>query len=477
MCTGTKTDYSCGHVETHFTSVCGRKCSSPAGPTTYLDAPCPRCDPSNTKAKRKARAAELMSQLMGPQHEEDAADVQNMTARAAEIQLSMHQNIKNARDFMYGGSDQKPVAVGQSWGAVGPDSDSDSDDGRSDTSYLTDDGRHVIQKQYKLINGHWALIAYRRELHEVDPVLLVKLREKRDKALAKRETKERKKEEKRRARNGDNNSSQESGNMKAKEVEMEQKSPLNPNSTPTLAHSTGTTDQIEKWRASEPASRPATTYSRPRRLITEEQAEQQREEEEKLARIRETIHLYPYEKTTPPPSPPRVDEHELHRRVSLSRQASEGIPESSKAILRKGRNRTPSLSSPASSFRTVRWPSYSSQEYDQEPILPEREEHEQDTEPVQAESSAAPARRALRRTKRGTWVERFAEDITYDSADDADSDVTVHKVPVRQPSRRGRTTSYGRSQSHRIEEIPEDLDIWEQIYDANDKGKRPMRRH
>jgi hypothetical protein len=433
-----------------------------------------------------------MAQLMGPQHEENAAEVQSMTARAAELQVSMHDNVRSAREFLYGSSNtpseetekekkkKRPVVAGQAWGAVGPDSDSDSDDGRRDTTYLTEDGQHVIQKQYKLVSGHYALIPYRWELHEVDPILLMKLREKRDKALAKRAAKERKKDKRRRVRDGENRSTQESTKTTedaASEME-EQRSPLDLDPTPTLTHSAATADMIEKWRTSRPLPRPATTYSQPRRLLSEEQLEEQRKEEEDLARIRETIHLYPHEKVTPPPSPPRIDEHELHRRVSLSQRASAGVPEAWKAALRKGRNQTPSVSSPASSLGTVYWPSYSSLEYGQlKPILPDMVEHEQGTEPVQEESSAAPARRALRRTKRGTWVERFAEDITYDSADDADSDVTVHKVPVRQTSKRNRATSYVRSQSHRIEEDPEDIDIWQQISDANDEGKRPMRRY
>ncbi len=130
-------------------------------------------------SKTELRTAELMSQLKGEGYEERASKVQNLAERGRELNRSMQQNLAGAR---------KTTSRKAPW-----DQDSDSDDGRSDTAYLTPDGREVVQKEYKLINGHWGLITYRKQLHEVDPYLLLKLREKREKEVAKLEAKDKRK--------------------------------------------------------------------------------------------------------------------------------------------------------------------------------------------------------------------------------------------------------------------------------------------
>ncbi|KAI2626181.1 hypothetical protein GGS21DRAFT_276640 [Xylaria nigripes] len=60
--------------------------------------------------------------------------------------------------------------------------DPDSDD---ESGYLTDGGKHVMMKKSVSVCGHDAVITYRNALHEVDPFLLSRLREKREKKLAK----------------------------------------------------------------------------------------------------------------------------------------------------------------------------------------------------------------------------------------------------------------------------------------------------
>ncbi|KAI0457543.1 hypothetical protein F5B21DRAFT_83357 [Xylaria acuta] len=457
MCRGSKTEMLCGHVETHFSSPCGKKCSSPQGVTRYIDKPCPCCDPEDTKEKRKLRTAELMSQL---RHGENEAEVQSLTERANELNLSMRKGIAEARHMMFGaasGSSTPPLSpsaenrnyiAGRSWGARpssrsgkapwDPDSGSESDEGRRDTSRLTDDGKHVVQKEYKLINGHWALIAYRKEVREVDPHLLLKLREKREKELAKLEAKKRKRERKRWARDGEYN------NDIGKDEECSK-----------LRHEAFIRDEkkaIEKWRStsrasaplaqlrektSEPSSpRPPLRGNVSRRTATREQKAKGNVAQEFKGRIHEEEG---YESRTPPVTPD-TGKTRKHRSPALLYPS-----DSFSARAERGR------------FRPTAQRGVGSEEYEREP--------------AQAEGSGGPAaRRDLRRAKGRTWVEKVAEDITYcstGSSSDADSVVTVLKVPVNQLGEKsGKPTGYGKSRSQNcMAEDEGDLDIWHKVAD------------
>ncbi|KAI0870793.1 hypothetical protein GGS24DRAFT_474022 [Hypoxylon argillaceum] len=170
MCRGSRVEFVCGHEDVTFTERCDQKCSYPQDPLRHSSSHCESC----AKEKRDARRAELMSRFMSP---ESTKEVQKLTERS-------HELIK--RRFVED-TNERPTYL---------DSESDSDDGRRDTTYLTPDGNHVIEKQYQLINGDSTLITYRRELSEVDPALLILLRQKRERELAK----EKRKEEKRKAR-------------------------------------------------------------------------------------------------------------------------------------------------------------------------------------------------------------------------------------------------------------------------------------
>jgi hypothetical protein len=442
-----------------------------------------------------------MSQFMGPEHEEDADEMRDLARRTRDLHLRIAESaLSSPRQRNYSDKDKIPTA-GHAWsGRYGgardgrapwdPDSDSDSDDGRRDTTRLTEDGQHVISKQYKLIDGHWALTTTRLELHEVDPFLLIKLRDKRDKALAKYEEKKRRKEEKKKRMK--NQESGRDGQWRESAV------PLTPSRSAAAA-----ADPEEKKTPASHLTRSATT--RTYRIITEEQREEQCEEQEKLQRAREKMGNKPFLDPTPPPSPPQVPVEEIQRRISLSRSASQPIPESLKKQLRRmplpsspampirAKSRRQQLqhdsyfaaaavapSSPLSRGPTVRW---GGDQESQQKLLRESQSlqraQEQNKEPAQAENSAAPARRALRRMKKGAWVERFAEDIAYDSTDsgaDADnSDAAVHHVPKRRPSRKSKAASHRTSQS-RVDESEDDLDIWQKIFDDSAKGKTPRRR-
>ncbi|KAI1755564.1 hypothetical protein F4782DRAFT_551767 [Xylaria castorea] len=450
MCRGSRAEMLCGHVDTHFSSPCGKKCSSPQGVTRYLDKLCPRCDPENTKEKRKARTAELMSQL---RHGENQAEIENLTERGNQLNVSMRHGIAEARHMMFGASDSsesplspvvehKTCTAGRSWGARpssrsgkapwDPDSDSESDDGRRDTSYLTGDGKQVVQKQYKLISGHWALIAYRKELHEVDPYLLAKLRDKRKRELAKVEAKERKREEKRPTRHGEDkniitNNEEDSKIHHEAFVRSEKKA-------------------VEKWRGVSRAPKPVA---------------QSREKSSEPSSPRGSRGISAGEqqgkKKTPQKSKGRIHEERYETRAPLVE------PETQKTHKYK----SSASPYPPDSFRaravkdgfhpTVQQWGVGSEEYEREP--------------VQAESSGDPvARRDLRGIKRRTRVGKFAEDITYsstDSSSDADSVVTVLKIPVHQSGKKsGKSTGYGesRSQTH-VVGGEEDLDMWHKIAD------------
>ncbi|KAJ2977496.1 hypothetical protein NUW58_g7793 [Xylaria curta] len=186
MCNGWKAEMLCGHIEKHFNSPCGKKCSSPKGPTRKLDKLCPRCNPEEAKKKRAARTAELITQFG---HKENEAEVQKLTDRAGELNLSMRRGIRDARNIISGN--------------ISGNTRSSSDPSSDDSMYITADGKHVIEKQYTLIGGHWAHVTYRRELDEVDPLILLKLQEKRENQLAK----ERKRKEKKKAKNGESSTS------------------------------------------------------------------------------------------------------------------------------------------------------------------------------------------------------------------------------------------------------------------------------
>ncbi|KAI1430380.1 hypothetical protein F5Y12DRAFT_20494 [Xylaria sp. FL1777] len=318
MSKGLKTQWLYGHVETNS--------SSPQGSASYIDSRDP---------KRKARAAELMSQLKGSGYEERATKIQSLAERGNELSRSMHLNLAGTQKLMYGSapapsspplSPLSPIAYSR--GGRGsrsrrapwePDSDSESDDGRRDTAHLTLDGKEVVQKEYKLINGHWALITYRKQLHEVDPYLLLKLREKRERELEKWEAKEERKKKK----------------GKGREVEIEQNA--RPRISTPLAQLTG-------MRAPGSATKQTITMS-------SSQRREKRAEKMKLLRdFKERFHEERLETETPAPSPslPVVDA-ESQEEISRWRQLSKDVPETGKTHVRKGKSSKSSSSSSSSS--------------------------------------------------------------------------------------------------------------------------------
>ncbi|KAI0399368.1 hypothetical protein F4802DRAFT_603034 [Xylaria palmicola] len=219
----------CGHVEYRFTSRCGRKCADPEGPTTYSDK-CASCDAEDTEQRHRQRAAEIMEQLKQGKR---MVELEELIERATALSSNMREGVASARRIIKSPTNSKARGAPQSSkqgmknnkgdkgmhdhaatsspsgsrdrraataaGARGgrardADSDSESDDG----NYLTEDGKHVIQKEYQLISGSWAQISYRREPHQVDPDLLLKLRMRRAREARAREL--RKAEKRRRAR-------------------------------------------------------------------------------------------------------------------------------------------------------------------------------------------------------------------------------------------------------------------------------------
>ncbi|KAI0447112.1 hypothetical protein F4803DRAFT_546646 [Xylaria telfairii] len=393
------------------------------------------------------RTAELISQLG---HGQNESEVQSLTQRANELNLSMQRGIAEARHMMFGPAPDSSSPLlspgiehqNRSWSARrsgkapwDPNSDSESDDGRRDTSRLTEDGKHVIQKQYKLINGHYALIAYRLELNEVDPCLLLKLREKRERELARLEAKKKKREGKRRARNGESNN-----NIGKKEEDSK------------LYHKTFTEKKATEKRRASRTSKPA-------------------------AQLRE--------KTSESSSPRHPARGSGSRGNTAGEQAKGKAPQEPKARIREERhetrtpagksemrkthkNESPASSHPSNSFRAR------AEQNGFRPIPQwgvSDEEYEEG--PMQAEDSKAPAARlALRKA----WMEKFAEDITSaspDSSSDADSVVTVIKAPVREPREtKCKSPDYGKSRRRSCgvkqeeeEEEEEDLDIWHRIAD------------
>ncbi|KAI0509269.1 hypothetical protein F5B22DRAFT_358293 [Xylaria bambusicola] len=163
MCQGSERGRLCGQPQ---------KCASPPGSMVSLDT-----DYSDYDQKLMKRTAELMSQL---RLEEGATNVKNLVDRGNTVSKSMHENLVQTQNM---------ISCKAPWD---PNSDSDSDAGNRDTAHLTPDGTEVIQKEYVLINGHYALITYRKQLKDVDPYLLLKLRQKREKEVAKWEAKQKK---------------------------------------------------------------------------------------------------------------------------------------------------------------------------------------------------------------------------------------------------------------------------------------------
>ncbi|KAI1351516.1 hypothetical protein F5Y01DRAFT_325324 [Xylaria sp. FL0043] len=120
-------------------------------------------------SKQKVRAAELMAQLKGDRYEERSAEVRHLAERGNELNLNLYKTLSPARHHR---------TRKASWV---PNSDSECEDTRLENAYLTPDGKEVVEKQYKLMNGHWASLTYRKQLHEVDPGLLAALRQRREK--------------------------------------------------------------------------------------------------------------------------------------------------------------------------------------------------------------------------------------------------------------------------------------------------------
>ncbi|KAI0811614.1 hypothetical protein GGR55DRAFT_640908 [Xylaria sp. FL0064] len=135
-------------------------------------------------SKQKVRAAELMAQLKGDRYEERSAEVRHLAERGNELNMNLYKTLSPTR---------RHKTRKASWV---PNSDSESEDSRLDNAYLTPDGKEVVEQQYKLMNGHWASLTYRKQLHEVDPGLLAALRQKREKEQAKWKAKQEKKKAK-----------------------------------------------------------------------------------------------------------------------------------------------------------------------------------------------------------------------------------------------------------------------------------------
>ncbi|GAW24755.1 hypothetical protein ANO14919_143470 [Xylariales sp. No.14919] len=146
--------------------------------------------------KQKARTAELMAQLKGAEYEERDAEVRRLAERGHQLNRSIQRKLAEAQQIIYGAAPGSPISrdseprnrMSGREHRKGPRSpspgDSESDDGRIDETYLTDDGGAVIEEKYQLINGHWALITSRKKLSEVDPYLLLELQAKHERKLA-----------------------------------------------------------------------------------------------------------------------------------------------------------------------------------------------------------------------------------------------------------------------------------------------------
>ncbi|GAP92542.2 hypothetical protein SAMD00023353_8800160 [Rosellinia necatrix] len=403
MCRGSKTEMACGHTETHFDAPCGRRCTTPQGPTQYADAPCARCDSEEGRRRRRARAAELMAHLgVG----DGDGEVRRLAAQGEGLNAAMRRGVAEA---------QRAGTSTSSSGSGGRrpwDPDSSEDDGRRDTTRLSDDGRHVVQKEYKLVGGHWALIAYRRELCEIEPEVLAALRAQREREVAREEARARAKEERRRKREA---------------------AALRP-STPLTARWAGgegargrSVDDASDDSGGAPLTSPSTPAGkrdedrRCREVSARRQVSSSGRHEPKQARERKQEPPPPPQRPLPSPAPaPRVraDETNGSRRAAADHYARDQ---------------------------------------------------------AQAEGSAAPARRAAKAGSSWTerFAEDITYDST-DSGNRADSDtdsiVTQIRVPVGQPKDKGKgkaTTSVddkGKGKGKgRVDEDDDLLDVWQKI--------------
>ncbi|KAI1430639.1 hypothetical protein GGR50DRAFT_181288 [Xylaria sp. CBS 124048] len=158
MCQGSKIRMACGHVEAYVSRPCRLDCSTLQGPTQKLNRLCPRCEVASAQ---QARRDELKALLLAGE-QPVSAQLNTPSSHSSRT----HDNV---------------------WGAPWQANTNEPDE---ELYYLTDDGTHVIQKKYVTINGHEAMITCRRELREIDAALLSKLREVRDKKLAKERARE-----------------------------------------------------------------------------------------------------------------------------------------------------------------------------------------------------------------------------------------------------------------------------------------------
>ncbi|KAI1157852.1 hypothetical protein F5B18DRAFT_137931 [Nemania serpens] len=416
MCRGSQIQMTCGHVQTYFRALCGQKCSSPQGPTTYLDKPCPQCDPKNRK-KNLDRIAEFMAQLR-PQ--ENADKIQQLAEAGRDLNRSMRRNIAEVRCIAFGKptSDRPPSAPSDESYTAGrtngrgraPWEESDSD---SDSTRLSMDMKHVIEKKYKLIDGHWSVISYRWELDEVDPDLLLKLKDKREKELAK----EKRKEEKRKGMNGRDNNI---GIPGATIGGVKSRSPKLRYGAPAAPAPPSSPNNMNFPQANPRDGRPKPTLDEPHVASTKD----------------------------------------AHARMQT---AFASLPPSS------------------NSFRAR-------VEHDGFLAPPFEEATREHDSGSQAEGSATTAGRTLRRSRAQVWVDKFADDITYDDDDDADADVsdsdsadslvTVYGSSELQKGQ-CRSASYGKSRRPGDEDEVKDLDIWQRIADEDDEddeGGAPLKK-
>lgn len=123
--------------------------------------------------KQKGRASELMAQLKGDGYKENETNLRSLVERGEKLGRAMYENSIETQHIMSGR---------ELWDL---ESDTSSDTGSDDATQLTLDGTEVIQKEYVLISGHYALITYRKKLDQIDPYLLLKLCKKREKEIAK----------------------------------------------------------------------------------------------------------------------------------------------------------------------------------------------------------------------------------------------------------------------------------------------------
>ncbi|KAJ8131332.1 hypothetical protein O1611_g2296 [Lasiodiplodia mahajangana] len=460
----------CGYEDPISNSPRGRGCSNPQGSTTYVDKPC-RPEADSAAGKHKTRREELLAQLG---HQDNTREVQHMLDQSRNLDLNMRRGISEAQQILYGPRDAGGYTDKHSWcgspGVTGRtakapwelDSDEDSDDGQRDTSYLTLDGKHVIQKQYKLINGHWALISYRKELHEVDHFLLLQLQEKRERELAK----ERRKTERKGTREGDNSNIDQENHCR---------DPTSLSIYRAMSFEAGEYMAKGKQAAGEPNvyQTPTTSWN----FINEARAAIVRDHQTQpqiggVKRLFWDPPLNRYETPTPPPSPPPPDEEDFRRMLDMWRDSSLKREKAREERLERQTAKESAPPPPSFKMRAERIDFDSPEElyYNSGNDF----EDEQD-----AESSSAPARCVSGESTRHTQGERFDQDIIYNYLEDndsANSHDTVHETPVYEPLGWRKSASWGKSQSRASDEEEEDLDVWQKIADEDTEGKKPQRR-